>query len=93
MSGPDGSDVERNGLENRLSLTRLQMTTVVVLDRNSYARCPKCKRPVPFFGGEQGALLSDVKRFASDALITMECWIHGSFDGPAGKFQSHPSCF
>jgi hypothetical protein len=56
------------------------VTTVVVLDGNSYARCPKCKRPVPFFGGEQDALHSDIKRFASDALITMECWIRGRFD-------------
>jgi hypothetical protein len=51
MSGPDGSDVDRYGLENRPSLTRLQMTTVVVLGGNSHARCPKCKRPVPFFRG------------------------------------------
>ncbi len=88
MSGPDGSDVDRYGLENRLFLTRLQATTAVVLDGNSYARCPKCKRPVPFFRGQQGALHSDIKRFASDALITMECWIHGSFDVPAGKFHN-----
>jgi hypothetical protein len=66
----------------------LQMTTVVVLDGNSYARCPKCERLVPFFRGEQGALHSDIKRFASDALVAMECRIHGSFDVPAGKFHN-----
>ncbi len=66
----------------------LQMTTVVVLDGNSYARCPKCERLVPFFRGEQGALHSDIKRFASGALVTMKCRIHGSFDLPAGRFHN-----
>ena len=64
------------------------MTTVVVLDGNSYARCPKCERLVPFFRGEPAALHSEIKRFASDALVAMECGIHGSFDVPAGKFHN-----
>jgi hypothetical protein len=50
------------------------MTTVVVLDGNSYTRCLKCEPLVPFFTGEQGALTATLNGLR---LMRLSLWIAG----------------
>jgi hypothetical protein len=64
------------------------MTETCILTANSYERCPRCKRAVAFFSGNEGAFMSDTKKFASDAAIPLRCPVHGEFETPAGSFRN-----
>lgn len=63
------------------------MTTAVTLGGSANAPCPTCGQPVAFFNGEKGAFISDVKIFADDKVIELECKQHGTFQVRAGDFR------
>jgi len=67
------------------------MAIVVTLGGSANAPCPKCSRSVAFFRGKQGDFISEVKNFASDRLVPLECREHGPFEVRAGDFRDRLS--
>ncbi|MGA2814635.1 MAG: hypothetical protein ABSG16_24860 [Candidatus Acidiferrum sp.] len=59
----------------------------VALGGSANASCPTCGRRIAFKSGDRGSFISEVVSFAPNAVIVMNCPLHGDFNVQARDFH------
>jgi len=58
---------------------------LVTLGPHSYTHCPQCSQTVAFFRGPEGVFISEERSYLPDAVVELNCRVHGKFEVLAGE--------